>query len=62
MVDKAIIVKNKIKEMEKNVKRKMSFSGQSLRSNIRPHLPQLGPFLRNLSMVHPSMHGQRPTF
>jgi hypothetical protein len=26
MVDKAIIVKNKIKEMEKNGKRKMSFS------------------------------------
>jgi hypothetical protein len=27
MVDKAIIVKNKIKEMEKNGKRKMSFPG-----------------------------------
>jgi hypothetical protein len=27
MVDKAIIVKNKIKEMEKNGKRKMSFLG-----------------------------------
>jgi hypothetical protein len=32
MVDKAIIVENKIKEMEKNGKRKTSFSGQSLRS------------------------------
>jgi hypothetical protein len=27
MVDKAIIIKNKIKEMEKNGKRKMSFLG-----------------------------------
>jgi predicted PolB exonuclease-like 3'-5' exonuclease len=33
MVDKAIIVKNKIKEMEKNGKRKTSFSGQLSGSN-----------------------------
>jgi hypothetical protein len=33
MVDKAIIVKNKIKEMEKNDKRKAIFSGQSSGSN-----------------------------
>jgi lipocalin len=32
MVDKAIIVENKIKDMDKNGKRKTSFSGQSLRS------------------------------
>jgi hypothetical protein len=44
MVDKAIIIKNKIKEMEKNGKRKMSFPGQSLGSNTRPRLPQSGPF------------------
>jgi hypothetical protein len=37
MVDKAIIVKNKIKEMEENGKRKTSFSGQSSRTNSRPH-------------------------
>jgi hypothetical protein len=29
MVDKAIVIENKIKEMEKDVKRKVSFSGQS---------------------------------
>jgi hypothetical protein len=39
MVDKAIIVENKIKEMDKNGKRKTSFSGQSLGSNTRPRLP-----------------------
>jgi hypothetical protein len=57
MVDKAIIVENKIKETEKNDKRKMSFLGQSSGSNTRPHLPQLGPFFRNPNMVHPPMHG-----
>jgi hypothetical protein len=62
MVDKAIIVKNMFKEMEKNSKRKMSFLGQSSGSNTRPHLPQSVPFFKNLSMVHPSMHGQRPPF
>jgi hypothetical protein len=36
MVDKAIVVENKIKEMEKDGKRKMSFSRQSSRSNVRP--------------------------
>jgi hypothetical protein len=62
MVDKAIIVENKIKEMDKNGKRKTLFSGQSSGSNTRPHLPQSGPFFKNLSMVHQSMHGQRPPF
>jgi UDP-galactopyranose mutase len=62
MVDKAIIVKNKIKEMKKNGKRKISFSGQSLGSNTTPCLPQSGPFFRNRSMIHSLMHGQRPPF
>jgi hypothetical protein len=62
MIDKAIIVKNKIKEMEKNDKRKTSISGQSSGSNTQPRLPQSGPFFKNPSMVHPSMHGQRPPF
>jgi hypothetical protein len=57
MVDKAIIVENKIKEMEKNGKRKMSFPGQSTGSNTRPRLPQPRPFFRSLNMVHPPMHG-----
>jgi hypothetical protein len=36
MVDKAIVIENKIMEMEKDGKRKMSFLGQSSGSNIRP--------------------------
>jgi predicted GIY-YIG superfamily endonuclease len=47
MVDKAIIIENKIKEMEKNSKRKLLFQGQSSGSNIRLRLPQPGPFFRN---------------
>jgi hypothetical protein len=62
MVDKATIVENKIKEMEKNGKRKMLFLGQSSGSNTRPCLPQLGAFFRNPNMVCPPMHGQRPPF
>jgi hypothetical protein len=35
MVNKAIVIENKIKEMEKDGKRKMPFHGQSSESNIR---------------------------
>jgi hypothetical protein len=62
MADMDIIVENKIKEMEKNGKMKTSFSGQSSGSNTQPRLLQSEPFFRNPSMVHPSMHGQRPPF
>jgi hypothetical protein len=40
MVDKAIVIENKKKEMEKDGKRKVSFSGQSLGSNVRPRFSQ----------------------
>jgi hypothetical protein len=46
MVDKAIIVENKLKEMERHGKRKMLFQGQSSGGNTRPHLLQPGPFFR----------------
>jgi hypothetical protein len=36
MVDKAIVIENKIKEIEKDGKRKVSLSRQSSRSNVRP--------------------------
>jgi hypothetical protein len=36
MVDMAIVIENKIKEMEKDDKRKVSFSEQSSGSNVRP--------------------------
>jgi hypothetical protein len=37
VVDKAIVIENKIKEMENDGKRKVSFLGQPSRSNVRPH-------------------------
>jgi hypothetical protein len=37
VVDKAIVIENKIKEMEKDGKRKVSFHGQPSGSNVRPH-------------------------
>jgi hypothetical protein len=36
MVDKAIVIENKIKKMDKDGKRKVSFSGQSSGSNVSP--------------------------
>jgi hypothetical protein len=36
VVDKAIVIENKIKKMKKDGKRKVSFSGQSYGSNVRP--------------------------
>jgi hypothetical protein len=38
MIDKAIVIESKLKEMEKNGKRKMAFPGQSSGSNVRPSL------------------------
>jgi hypothetical protein len=40
MVDKANVIESKLKEMEKDGKRKMPFPGQSFGSNIRPHFSQ----------------------
>jgi hypothetical protein len=62
MVDKAIIVENKVKEMERHGKRKMSFQGQSSGGNTRPHLPQPSPFFRAPQMIRPPMQGQHPPF
>jgi hypothetical protein len=36
MVGKTVVIENKIKEMEKDGKRKMPFHGQPSESNIRP--------------------------
>jgi hypothetical protein len=40
MVGKAIVIENKIREMEKDGKKKVSFHGQPSRSNIRPCFSQ----------------------
>jgi hypothetical protein len=36
MVDKVVVIENKIKEMKKDGKRKVSFHGQPSGSNVRP--------------------------
>jgi hypothetical protein len=46
MVDKTIVIENKIKEMEKDGKKKMSFHGQPSRTNVRPRFSQPNQFFK----------------
>jgi hypothetical protein len=46
VVDKAIIIENKIMEMEKYGKRKVSFHGQPSGSNVRPRFSQPNQFFK----------------
>jgi hypothetical protein len=46
MVDKAIVIENKLKEMKKDGKRKMSFHGPSSGSNVRPRFSQPNQFFK----------------
>jgi hypothetical protein len=46
MVDKAIVVENKIREMEKDGKREVPFSGKSSGSNVRPRFSQPNQFFK----------------
>jgi hypothetical protein len=46
MIDKAIVIESKLKEMEKDGKRKMPFPRQSSRSNVRPHFTQPNQFFK----------------
>jgi hypothetical protein len=62
MVNKAIIVENKLKQMENNGKQKMPFQGQPSESNTKPRLPQAGHFFRAPLMIRPPMQGQRHPF
>jgi hypothetical protein len=64
MVDKAIVIENKIKEMEKDGKRKVSFSGQSSGSNVRPHFSQPNQFFKpsQMNRTQMLMQLQRPQF
>jgi hypothetical protein len=55
MVDKAVVIENKIKEKEKDGKRKVSFSGQSSGSNVRPRFSQPNQFFKPLQMNRPPM-------
>jgi hypothetical protein len=64
MVDKAVIIENKIKEMEKDDKRKVSFNRQSSGSNVRPRFSSPYQFFKPLQMNRPPMPVQvlRPQF
>jgi hypothetical protein len=64
MVDKAIVIENKIKEMEKDGKRKVSFFGQCSGSNVRPRFSQPNQFFKPPQMNHTQMpmQLQRPQF
>jgi hypothetical protein len=55
MVDKAIVIKNKIKQMDKDDKRKVPFYGQSSRSKIRPRFSQPNQFFMPPQMNWPQM-------
>jgi hypothetical protein len=60
MVDKAIVIENKIREIEKDGKRKVSFSGQSFGSNVRPRFTQPNQFFKPLQMNWPPMQYKCP--
>jgi hypothetical protein len=60
MVDKAIVIENKIREMEKDGKRKVPFPGQSFGSNVRPRFTQPNQFFKPLQMNRPPMPVQVP--
>jgi hypothetical protein len=60
MVDKAIVIENKIREIEKDGKRKVPSFGQSSRSNVRPRFTQPNQFFKPLQMNRPPMLVQVP--
>jgi hypothetical protein len=55
VVDKAIAIENKIKEMEKDGKRKVSFSRQSSGRNVRPRFLQPNQFVKSPQMNRTQM-------
>jgi hypothetical protein len=60
MVDKAVVIENKVKEMEKVGKRKVSFHGQPSGSNIWPHFSQPNQFFKPPQMNRSQMPMQVP--
>jgi hypothetical protein len=64
MVNKAIVVENRIREMEKDGKRKVPFSGQYSGSNVRPRFSQPNQFFKSPQMNRTQMPMQmhRPQF
>jgi hypothetical protein len=62
LVDKAIIIENKLKEMKKDGKHKMVFSGLHLGSNTRPHFSQPSQFVRTPFLSRAPVQVPRPQF
>jgi hypothetical protein len=64
MVEKAIVIGRKLKELEKDGKRSMPFSGQSSRSNVRPRFSQHNQFFKppQMNRTQIPMQIQRPQF
>jgi hypothetical protein len=64
MVDKAIVIESKIKEMENDGKRKVSFSEQSFGSNVRPRFLRPNQFFKppQMNQTQMPMQLQRPQF
>jgi hypothetical protein len=64
MVDKAIVIESKLKEVEKDGKRKMPFPGLSFGSNVRPRFSQPNQFFKppQMNRTQTPMQMQRPQF
>jgi hypothetical protein len=64
MVDKAIVIESKLKEMEKDGKRKMSFPGLSSGSNVKPRFSQPNQFFKppQMNQMQMLMQMQHPQF
>jgi hypothetical protein len=50
IIDKAIVIESKLKELERDGKRKMPFPEQSFGSKFRPRFSQPNPFFKPLQM------------
>jgi hypothetical protein len=63
-VDKAVVIENKIKEMEKDGKRKVSLHGQPSRSNVGPRFSQPNQFFKppQMNRLHMPMQVPCPQF
>jgi hypothetical protein len=55
VVNKAIVIENKIMEMESDGKRKVSFHGKPSGSNLRPRFTQPNQFVKSPQMNRPQM-------
>jgi hypothetical protein len=60
LLNKAIVIENKIKEMLKDGKRKVSFHGQPSGSNVRPCFSQPNQFFKSPQMSQQQMPVQVP--